>query len=234
MENAGKAVYDGISERSETMIRGLLVACVLLLAAACAATPTEQFALGDVLQRVDFSQSYMWQQYVHPEQNVDFEIQDGMYRAKAWDGGFMWAIKPPIQTDTVIDVEASQLSDYRNNAYGVMCRAAPTDNSNGYFFLISGDGQFTIRRGAVDQVGALIPWTPSGAIRQDKGINRIRAVCIGTYLALYVNDSFVAETHDDYYSKGYTGLSVAVVKGEDANADIAFDDLTVWSASLLP
>ncbi len=86
--------------------------------------------------------------------------------------------------------------------------------------------------GKVDTIKALIPFTYSDAIRQDKGINRIRAVCIGDYLALYVNDTFVAETHDDYFDKGYTGLSVAVVKGGDA--DITFDDLTVYTASRLP
>jgi hypothetical protein len=214
------------------MQRGLWFVCVLVLVSGCAATPTARFALGDVVQQVDFSRAFMWQEYVHPEQNVAFAIEDGLYRAKAWDGGFMWAIQPPAYTDTVIEVEATQLSEYRNNAYGVMCRAAPTDNSNGYYFLISGDGEFTIRRGAVDEVGALIPWTSTGAVRQDKGVNRIRAVCIGDYLALYVNEEFVAETRDDYFSRGYTGLSAAVVKGGDA--DIAFDDLTVWEASLLP
>ncbi len=215
------------------MIRGLLaIILAALLVAGCAAQPTQHFALGDELQRVDFSQSYMWQQYVNPAQNVDFEIKDGMYEAKAWDGGFMWAIQPPLRTDSVIDVETTQLSDYRNNAYGVMCRAAPTGNSNGYFFLISGDGNYTVRRGAVGSVDPLIPFTYSSAIRQDKGINRLRAVCIGDYLALYVNDQFVAETHDDYFKTGYTGLTVAVVKGGDA--DIAFDDLVVSAASLTP
>lgn len=214
------------------MRKGLGLVCLLGLLFGCASQPTARYALGDVLQQVDFSQSFMWQQYVHPEQNVDFSIQDGFYRAKAWDGGFMWVIQPPAETDTVIEVETTQLSDYRNNAYGLMCRAAPTDNSNGYYFLISGDGEFTIRRGAVDEVDALIPWTSTSAVRQDKGVNRIRAVCIGDYLALYVNGEFVAETRDDYFSRGYVGLSVAVVKGGDA--DIAFDDLTVWEASLLP
>ncbi|MEP7294250.1 MAG: hypothetical protein ABI835_20850 [Chloroflexota bacterium] len=214
------------------MIRCFLLACLIWALTGCASSPTKGFALGDVIQQVDFSQSYMWQQYVHPEQKVDFSIQDGEYRARAWDGGFMWTIRPPAAADSVIEIEATQLSDYRNNAYGVMCRAAPTDNSNGYYFLISGDGQYTIRRGAVDEVGALIPWTPNGSIRQDRGINRIKAVCIGDYLALYVNGEFVAETHDRYFSHGYAGLSVAVVAGGDV--DIAFDDLTVWTASLLP
>lgn len=215
------------------MVRVLLLACLLL--AACAATPTERFALGDVLQKVDFSQPNQWESYVNADQNVAFQIEDGVYRARAWDGGFMWAIQPPgepTEGDVVIEVETTQLSDYRNNAYGVMCRAAPSANGNGYYFLISGDGQYTIRRGAVDEVKALIPFTPSDAIRQDKGINRIRAVCIGDYLALYVNETFVAETHDDYYRQGYTGLTAAVVEGGDV--DIAFDDLTVWAASLLP
>ncbi len=210
---------------------GLLFALFLILIAGCAAEPTERYVLGDVVQRVDFGPSSVWQQYVHPEQNVDFQTLDGVYRARVWDGGFMWTIHPPMLTDTVIEVETTQLSDYRNNAYGVMCRANPTDNSNGYFFLISGDGHYTIRRGAVDTVAPLIPFTYSDAIRQDHGINRLRAVCVGDYLALWINDTFVAETRDDYFDEGYTGLSVAVVKGGDA--DIAFDDLTVSAASLL-
>lgn len=56
-------------------------------------------------------------------------------------------------------------------------------------------------------------------------------MCIGDYLALYVNGEFVAETRDDYFSRGFTGLSAAVVK--DGDVDIAFDDLTVWEASLI-
>jgi hypothetical protein len=212
--------------------RSCFITAFLLLLVGCASQPTEQYVLGDTVMQVDFGPSTVWQEYVHPEQNLDFQIVGGAYRAKAWDGGFMWTIKAPSLTDSVIEVETTQLSDYRNNAYGVVCRADPTDNSNGYYFLISGDGQYSIRRSAVDNVRALIPFTGSDAIRQDKGINRIRAVCIGDYLALYVNDTFVAETHDNTLSHGYTGLTAAVVEGGDA--DIAFDDLTVWNASPPP
>lgn len=221
-------------------MKGLLFVLMVWVAASCAAgcgalptaKPSEGYALGETVTRVEFNSPTDWEQYVHPDQKVDFQIVDGEYRAKAWDGGFMWVTHTPEINDSVIEVETTQLSDYRNNAYGVMCRAAPTDNSNGYYFLISGDGNYTIRRGAVDEVHALIPFTYSSAIRQDKGINRIRAVCIGDYLALYVNDIFVAETRDDYFHHGYTGLTAAVVK--EGNVDIAFDDLTVWKASALP
>lgn len=212
--------------RSSCFLTLLLLSSLL---AGCASQPTARYTLGDTVMQVDFGASTVWQEYVHPEQNVDFQILDGEYRAKAWDGGFMWTIHSPSLADSAIEVETTQLSDYRNNAYGVVCRADPTDNSNGYYFLISGDGQYTIRRGATDNVRALIPFTGSSAIRQDRGINRIRAVCIGDYLALYVNGEFVAETHDNYLSHGFTGITAAVVKGGDA--DIAFDDLTVWEAS---
>ena len=205
---------------------------LLLLLAGCGAQPTERFALGETVMREDFTTSFAWEEYVNLDQKVDFQLQDGAYRARAWDGGFMWAIKPPAHTDVVVEVETIQLSDDGSVAYGVMCRAAPTDNSDGYYFLIGGDGYYTIRRGSTDRIGALIPFTYSGAIRQGRGVNRVRAVCIGDYLALYVNGEFVAETRDDYFSRGYTGLAAGVVEGGDV--DVAFDDLTVWAASLLP
>ena len=214
------------------MIRILLVGMIALVVAACGAEPTQRFALGEVLIEEDFSEQFAWERYANEEQRVVFQVEDGVYRTRAWDGGFMWAIKLPSYSDTVIEVETTQLSDYRMNAYGVMCRASPTANGDGYYFLISGDGHYTIRRGATDNIRALIPFTFSRAIRQDRGINRIRAVCIGDYLALYVNGEFVAETRDSYFSSGYTGLSAAVV--DEGEVDIAFDDLTVWEGTLLP
>lgn len=221
--------YDGVMTDGQWL---KWVALVVLALAGCGAQPTERFALGDTLMQEDFSSSFAWEEYVNLEQKVDFQLEDGMYRARAWDGGFMWAIKLPAHTDVVIEVETTQLSDYGNVAYGVMCRAAPTNNSDGYYFLIGGDGYYTIRRGSTDHIGALIPFTYSNTIRRGRSVNRIRAVCIGDYLALYVNGEFVAETRDDYFSRGYTGLAAGVVEGGDV--DVAFDDLTVWEARLLP
>jgi hypothetical protein len=112
-----------------------------------------------------------------------------------------------------------------------MCRAAPANNGDGYYFMISGDGMYTLRRGSQDQVGALIEWTYSDAIQQHTSINRIRSVCIDDYLALYINGQFVAETHDSYFIRGYTGLTAAVPEGGEV--DVTFDQLKIWSAELV-
>lgn len=214
----------------KTRTLSMIILCLALLFSGCRADVTPPFTLGEVLQREDFSESYVWQSYVSPEQNVDFQILNNAYRALAWDGGFVWVLNQTIHTDVVIEIETAQFSTFRDNAYGIICRAAPTDNGNGYYFLIGGDGYYTIRRGAADEINALIPWTATSAIHPNQAINRMRAVCIGNYLALYINGEFIAETRDSRYLRGYTGLAAGVV--EDGDLEVTFDDLTIWVASI--
>ncbi len=199
-----------------------------LISCAAHAAPTETVALGEVLSEVDFSHSYDWEQYSNEEQHVDFHIEDGAYRAHAWDHGFIWTLNSEAHTNVVIQADTRQLSTYANNAYGLMCRASPTNNGDGYYFFISGDGNYTIRRGATDMIRGLIKWEPEGVIQQGQAINRIRIVCIDDYLALYVNGEFVAETRDERYQRGFAGISAAVPEGGDV--DVLFDDLTIWDA----
>lgn len=210
---------------------GLVLIIIAALISACLAQPAEQFVLGDVLLEEGFDQSFVWENYNDPALGVNFRVEDGVYHAQAGSSGFMWALNSEAHTDVVIQVDTQQISSYANNAYGLMCRAAPTNNGDGYYFMISGDGMYTLRRGATDQVGALIEWTYSDAIQQGQSINRIRAVCIGDYLALYVNGRFVAETHDSYFSRGYAGLTAAVPEGGDV--DVTFDELKIWSATIV-
>lgn len=205
------------------------LASLIFLTAACGSTATQRYILGEKLLEVDFSQSFDWERYVNPNQNVEFQVVDGAYQAHAWDGGFTWTLHPTQTDDVVIEANVIQYSEYRDNAYGLMCRAKPEASGDGYFFMISADGMYTIRRGIQREVGALIPWTRSGAIQQDKGVNRIRVVCIGDYLALYVNGQFVAETRDDRYQRGSVGITAAVPEGGEV--DVRFDNLEAWAAS---
>lgn len=207
------------------------VVMVLVCVTACTPPqPTERIVLGEVLLEEDFSNPLTWEHYVDPNLNVDFRVEDGMYRARASDGGFIWALNAQMHSDVVIQVDTQQISEYANNAYGVMCRAAPANNGDGYYFMIGGDGAYTIRRGSLDRINALIEWSYTDAIQQGRSINRIRAVCIGDYLALYVNGQFVAEIRDSYFNRGYAGLTAAVPEGGEV--DVTFDDLTITAASL--
>lgn len=207
-----------------------IMALLLFVLAACALRGGQPFMVGDELLSVDFSQANQWEQYTNLDQHVDFRIEDGEYRARAWDNGITWALNSTIHTDAVIQVDTEQLSADNLNAYGLMCRASPTNNGDGYYFLISGDGNYTLRRGATDTIHAIIPWTGTGAIQQGQSINRIRAVCIGDYLALYVNGQFVAEARDRRFTRGYAGLSAAAPA--DVDVEVIFDNLRVWAAAM--
>lgn len=213
-------------------MRDLMKFCLmsaLVLLTGCGQNAAQRYTLGEKLLDIDFSQSFQWENYVNPDRNVEFQVVDGVYQVRAWDGGFTWTLHPQQTSDVVIEAEIIQYSDYRDNAYGLMCRAAPQASGDGYFFMISADGMYTIRRGVQREIGALIPWTASSAIQQDKGVNRIRVVCIGDYLALYVNGQFVAETRDDRYQRGSVGITAAVP--EDGDVDVRFDNLEAWAAA---
>ncbi|MCC6616984.1 MAG: hypothetical protein IT320_26165 [Anaerolineae bacterium] len=206
----------------------LALAAGLALTACMRANGSRSFEIGDLLLDEDFTSSSAWETYSDPSRQIDLRVVDGEYRIEAHDEVFMWGLNAQIQTDVVMEVEAEQLSTYSDNAYGVMCRADPSADGDGYYFFISGDGYYTIRRGAGGEVTPLIQWTPSAAIRQGQQRNRIRAVCIEDYLALYVNDQFVDETHDRLYHSGVAGLAAGVSAGGDVVA--TFDNLLIYAA----
>src|SRR5678815_5992376 len=74
------------------------------------------------------------------------------------------------------------------------------NNGDGYLFVIAGNGRYAIIRSQGRSTTRLVDWTSSGVINMGAAQNRIRAVCMGTYLALYVNGQFVADTSDDLYT----------------------------------
>ncbi len=207
----------------------LLLILALLIQGCAARGPSQSFTIEALLIEESFGSDSTWETYADPVLKVDLRVAEGVYRIEARDGGFMWGLGGGVQADTVIEVESDQRSDYADNAYGVMCRASPSANGSGYYFLISGDGYYTIRRGAGREITALIPWTATDAIRQGRARNRIRAVCIGDYLALFVNDRFVDETRDRLYHQGLTGLVAGVPAGGEVI--VAFDNLLVFTAS---
>ncbi len=219
-------LFDLIKYRKPPAVMLLGIALLVALV-ACSARPTAQYTLGDLLLEEDFDRASAWEWYRDASRSIDMRVQDGFYRAQAGAGTLMWTLNAQMHTDVVIQVDTQRISGDVVNAHGLMCRASPSGNGNGYYFLISADGAYTIRRGAGDQVTALVPWQTSRALNRGQVINRLRIVCIGDYLALYVNGEFVAEARDDRYHTGVAGLAVAA---PNSPIEVTFDRVIIWSA----
>jgi hypothetical protein len=101
-------------------------------------------------------------------------------------------------------------------------------NGDGYLFLIQGGGSFSIMRARGRNMTPLVNWTGSDAIRQGPSQNHIRAVCAGSYLAMYVNDVFLGDATDDTYARGQVGLGAS--SASRAGTRIDFDNLTISAA----
>jgi hypothetical protein len=209
--------------------RGFVSFVLLIIACACSPRqPAQSFTVGALLREVRFESATDWEAYQDAALGVAGAVRGGTYRIDIADGGFMWALHDQVETDVVIEAETQQLSAYRNTAYGVMCRASPSANGNGYYFFISADGYYSIRRGAGREVLDLIPFTFSERVRQGTDFNRIRAVCVGDYLALFANGFLLGEVRDGLYHSGTAGLTAAVPDGGDVSVE--FDNVLIFTA----
>ncbi len=152
--------------------------------------------------------------------------KDGIYFVRGEeDGNVMWGVLKRSFDDLVIEVDATQVMAPANdnNAYGVKCREQ--SGGDGYVFMISGDGYYSIQIVVNGDWEQLVEWTTSDVIRQGNRTNHIRAVCDGTHLALFVNGELLAETEDSTYSEGDIGLAASTM--EDEPTEIHFDNLVV-------
>lgn len=204
-----------------------------LLLAGCSST-TEQASLEIVVNTVlseehfDNMDTTAWPSYSLG--GVVFGVVDGQYAAIASGSGYIWELNRRTHQDVAIDVSIEQLSPAPENIYGVICRAHPSLNGMGYYFLLDGQGQFGIRKGDGERITVLVPWTKNDAIKQGTS-NQIRAVCVQDYLALYINDTFMAEVRDSHFSEGWAGF--AINAGADLQIAVTFDDLIIHEAELI-
>lgn len=189
--------------------------------------PQIDIETGELLLEEPFDESDAWEQYTNP-MGTEIGVADGVYKAYTSLGGFIWGLNAALHTDVVIEADIAQLSPFPDSAFGLMCRADPSNNGDGYYFIINGGGYFSIRIGEGDNVLPLVDWALSDAIETGININRLRIVCVEDYLALYVNDVLVVDVFDSTYTEGYAGLAIGAV--QNTGADVQFDNLLIYEA----
>ncbi len=274
------SAFEGIS-----VVKRSWIVLLLLSFAACqpAAAPLRQFTPGQTIASYDFAEPASFEQGAYG--GASLSIVNGVYEIDVLQGDnvLWWGQWGAALGDTVIDVDASQMSQQNDNAYGVMCRvrgtvgqkqpvdptlaaimsdatpeptaeatlevSTPTteatnafvpvltstppptivdvSNGDGYLFLLQGSGSFAIMRAQDRALTPLVNWTQSSAIHQSAASNHIRAICAGSYLAMYVNDQFLGDATDDSYSQGQVGLAASSANRLGTRID--FDNLTVAS-----
>jgi len=212
---------------SRKIIFLILVLSVVL--AGCGG-PSSEPNTGGILLSEDFSDVKAWEYYVDEASGSDLQVVDGAYRISTDDGGYVWGLNDQNHSDVVMEVTTKQLTAHENNAYGIMCRADTSNNGDGYYFLVSGDGYYAISRGEGEDVTPVVDWDSSSAINKGAASNTLRAVCVGDYLALYVNDKFIAEATDAAYSSGYAGFAATAFEG--GAITVTFDNLTISEGTL--
>ena len=180
---------------------------------------------GRVIYQDDFEDpSSGWDRDAYEHGGVDYS--DGKYWVSSdGDGNAVWG--QPYQSFSDLDIEVETLQAIGpkddNNDYGVGCRVQ--DGGNGYYFLISGDGYYSIGIYTDSGYSNLVDWEQSDAINMGNATNHLRAVCNGSSLDLYVNGEHLASTHDSTFSSG--DIALEATSYESDQTQVYFDNLIV-------
>lgn len=100
---------------------------------------------------------------------------------------------------------------------------------DGYLFLVQGSGSYGIFRARGRSLTPLVDWTASDVVNPALEMNTLRVVCVGDYLALYVNGQLLAQTTDSTYTEGQVGMVASA--SNRLGARVQFDNLTVYEGS---
>ena len=192
-------------------------------------SPGIGFRFIQLLAEDHFDRGDSWRQY-RDDGGLFLGVIAGRYRIDFRGRQYVWSQRDDDFADIVIETDATQISVYDHNGYGLACRLDPGNRGRGYFFFISGDGYASIRWSNGRSLEPIVSAEPSQHIRRGATTNRLRVVCIDDYLALWVNGEFVADARDQRRARGAVGLA-AVMNYEGKRLAVEFDDLRIWRAA---
>jgi hypothetical protein len=212
------------------LLVGLLAACAAEPLTMQQRGPTRSVVTGNQRTLYEFYNADSWDIFSTEDGAARFSLANNMLEGYiAADRGYVMSRNHVQHTDVIVNAVVRQTEGLLGNGFGIVCRA--DEQANGYYFLLSSDGQFTISVGtsARDALFELIPWQYHSIIRQGFEPNEIRAVCAGNYLAMFINDVFVAEAFDDEFTAGELGVVIGAVRQPAA---ARFDNILVRDAIL--
>jgi hypothetical protein len=128
-------------------------------------------------------------------------------------------------SDLSLTVEAHSVAGTDDNEYGIVLRYV--DRGNFYLFVVSSDGQYSVRMNQESEWVTLKPWARSTAIRQGQGTNILRVEARGPEMLFYANNELLTIVNDTTFASGSFGLAVGTF--DEGGVEVRFDSLLVRS-----
>lgn len=184
-----------------------------------------EVSAGSVLFQDDFTRTTSgWDRYKDEAYSANYV--DGAYQINISAPNTQAWARPHLEfNDVRIEVMATKTGGSDDNMFGVICRYQ--DAQNFYFFLLSSDGYtgIGVYRGGKERLISADALHPSSQIQTGDSSNHIRADCIGTQLALYINGALATKASISNAPPGDVGLIAGAY--ENADVEIRFDQLSV-------
>jgi hypothetical protein len=202
-----------------------------LAATATATTPPAdpKAALGNARFTDTFTDDANWSLY--QDDHVSFKVKDESlvmtaFNPDSWEG---WTLTWPDISDFYLEMTATPQGCTGRDRYGLVFRSEKNEDQQylGYFFGISCDGRYSLRRWDGEAFVTLVNWTASEHLLSGEGhTNRIGVLAKGDQLSLYANGYLLTETTDETHAKGKFGVFIGSVKTTDFKT--AVDDIAYW------
>lgn len=195
-------------------------------------TPTPR--PGSVLYSDDFSDiGSGW--YEGSFEDKEYSYEKGEYVIAVNRGEWAaWASWPKERfTDFTLEADVRLVEGPKGTEMGLVFRLR--EQGNFYFFLIDGYGQYMVGKDVRGEWQGIAGtgWPTSLHIKTGGATNRLKVVCQGSQIALYVNSHHLTTVSDDSFGEGKIGLIAASVE-ESEPVKVAFDNLVVSVAEDIP
>jgi len=145
-----------------------------------------------------------------------------------------WVVGPQERfTDFTLEADVRLVEGPEIAEMGLVFRLR--EEGNFYFFRVNGYGQYIVGKdvnGEWQEIAGMGLVT-SPHIKTGGATNRLKVVCQGPQIALYVNDHYLTTVSDGSFSEGKIGLVAAAIKYPGA-VKVAFDNLVVSVAEDIP
>ena len=156
--------------------------------------------------------------------NLTYEIKDGKYQwdAMAHKGFIEWITLPTKSVDDMFLTVEVSLGDHTGPSdYGIIFRSDL--GGNFYYFAVDSDNMYSLYKYYAGGWSTLIDRNSTSIIRKDEP-NQLTVIAEGDHLMLFINDRFIADTHDDSIKQGTAALAIEIFQ-PDQQATFEFDNI---------